>query len=227
MFLVLEGGDGSGKSTQLARLADFFRKTGKKPVALHFPRLDAAPYGEMIAAYLRGEFGGLERVHPRLAALLYALDRREAAAELRQAIQAGGTVLADRYLFSNLAYQGARTADPAEREKTLAWIEKLEYGQHGIPRPDLTLYLDAPLSFSLDRLSGGRAGPDREYLRGAADIHEADRDFQARVREEYLKLAKKRPGEIGVVDCRDGDGMAGQAAIHSRVVDALRRYGLA
>ena len=76
LFLVLEGGDGAGKSSQLSLLAEFLQRSGRKVKPQHFPRLDVKPYGEIIAAYLRGEYGKLGQVHPRLAALLYALDRR-------------------------------------------------------------------------------------------------------------------------------------------------------
>lgn len=227
MFLVLEGTDGAGKSSQLALLGEFFKKSGKAVETLHFPRLAEKPYGEMIAAFLRGEYGPVEAVHPRLAALLYALDRREAAPALKQRIESGGIVVADRYIFSNIAYQCAKLDDPAERGKLSDWIETLEYVHHGIPRPDLTLFLDAPLSFSLDNLSKAREGADRRYLAGGKDIHESSGDLQKKVRDMFLSLAKDRKTEIAVVDCRDMDGrMADKATIHSRIIDALRYHAL-
>lgn len=227
LFLVLEGGDGSGKSSQIALLADFFKKAGRAAEAIHFPRLSAQPYGEIIADFLRGEFGGVGAVHPKLAALLYALDRGQAADALRTVLAGGAVVLADRYLFSNIAYQCAKIADAAERECLADWIEKLEYGGHCIPRPDLTLYLDVPPEFSRATLAASRAGADREYLKGGRDIHEASGTLQDNVREMFLSLAKTRTGEIGVVDCRDEHGgMADKATVHHRVVDALRYYGV-
>lgn len=227
LFLVLEGGDGSGKSSQLTLLADFLKKNGKKVHTLHFPRLREKPYGELIAGYLRGDFGALDRVDPQLAALLYALDRKEAAKEMRDILAAGHTLLADRYILSNLAYQCARTRDLEKKRKLTLWIEAFEYGHDPIPRPDLTLYLDAPLAFAMEKLAGERAGADRAYLEGKTDLHEADRDLQARVREEFLEMARKRVGEIGVVNCRDEHGgMADRSVIHNRVVDALRYYNI-
>lgn len=226
-FLVLEGGDGAGKSSQLALLTDFFKKSCGKVKSLHFPRLTAKPYGEMIADFLRGEFGAVDAVHPRLAALLYALDRQQAAPLLRTFVDSGGVLLADRYLFSNIAYQCAKVADPDERAGLADWIEKLEYGTYGIPRPDLTLYLDVPLSFAMANLRQERGGDDRAYLKGGRDIHEDSASLQERVRDEFLRLARERTGELGVVDCRGADGgMADRQTIHSRVVDALRYYGV-
>lgn len=227
LFVVLEGGDGAGKSTQLKLLSDFFKKNGRTVHAIHFPRLNTKPYGEMIADFLRGEYGAIDSVHPKLAALLYALDRREAAEGLRTVLEAGAVLLADRYIFSNLAYQCAKVSDPGERVKLADWIENLEYGSHGIPRPDLTLYLDVPLDFALAKLSRGRDGVDRNYLRGGRDIHEGSASLQEKVREIFLFLAKKRTGELGVVDCHDSSGgMANRQTIHSRIIDALRYYGV-
>ncbi len=225
LFLVLEGMDGAGKSSQIALLADFFRKQGRQVKSIHFPRLNQKPYGDLIAAYLRGDFGDAAGVHPKLAALLFALDRQQGAAEIRDHVDSGNVVVADRYFYSNLAYQRARLAGQAERDELADWLAMLEFGFLNIPRPDLTLFLDVPLSFSLAKLASGRQGDDRDYLKGKADIHEANTFLQERVREEYLALARQRVGEIGTVDCRSPNGgMADKATIHSRVVDALRYY---
>ncbi len=227
VFLVIEGGDGSGKSSQIALLDEYCKKTDKKTKTIHFPRVTAKPYGQMIAEYLRGEYGAVDVVSPKLAALLYALDRQQAAAQLKDIIASGHTLIADRYIFSNIAYQCAKLTDERAKAELADWIETLEYGYHGIPRPDLTLYLDVPPEFSRANLKGGRHGADREYLRGQEDIHEADLGLQDRVRDEFLRLAKARTGEIGVVDCRGVDGgIADRKTIHSRIVDALRYYGV-
>ncbi len=225
LFLALEGGDGSGKSSQLQLLEAFFRRTNAKVATIHFPRLDVQPYGPLIAQFLRGDFGSLGQVHPKLVSLLYALDRKEAADRLKTLLADGHIILADRYIFSNLAYQCAKIAAETERKALADWIERLEYGFHGIPRPSITLYLDVPHDFARDNLARERQGEDRAYLRGKADIHEASEALQTRVREEFLALAKARSGEIGIVDCRGEDGrIADKGVIHSRIVDALRYF---
>ncbi|MCC8109594.1 MAG: dTMP kinase [Planctomycetes bacterium] len=227
VFLVLEGADGVGKSSQIVLLEAFYKKAGYRVKTVHFPRLDGQPYGELIGEYLRGDFGPAGAVHPKLAALLYALDRKEYAVDIHDAIAAGAVVLADRYLFSNIAYQCARTPDPEARAALADWIEKFEYGHNALPRPDLTLYLDVPREFARANLAGKRSGDDRAYLKGKADIHEADETLQDRVRDEFVKLTRERSGEIGLVDCRGEEGrIADRAAIHSRIIDALRYYGV-
>lgn len=227
LFLAIEGGDGSGKSSQIGLLEAFFKKAGRQVRTVHFPRLEAKPYGPMIAEFLRGEYGPFNQVHPKLTALLYALDRREAAPVIKEVIAAGHVLIADRYLFSNIAYQCAKTDDPAERESLALWIETLEYAEHQIPRPDLTLYLDVPDSFSKANLAAPRTGADRDYLKGGQDIHEASDNLQARVKEEFLRLARENPAEIGRVDCSGADGrIADRVAINSRIIDALRYYGI-
>lgn len=226
LFLVLEGIDGSGKSSQIAMLADYFRKGGRAVATMHFPRMGDKPYGEMVAAFLRGEYGN--GVDPRLAALLFALDRLRAAPELRAALKRGDVVIADRYVHSNIAYQCAKVDDPARRERLAAWIEELEYRHHNLPRPDLALFLDAPLDFTFANLTGRRTGDDRTYLEGKRDIHEDDLDLQERVRREFVDFAERHKNEMGIVDCGDaGGGMAAPAVVNSRILDALRYYGIA
>lgn len=226
LFLVLEGIDGAGKSSQIEMLAEYFRRDKRKVATMHFPRVGEKPYGEMVAAFLRGDYG--KNVDPHLAALLYALDRLRAAPDLRERLNQGEVVIIDRYVHSNIAYQCAKVADPAARDRLAGWIEELEYRHHAIPRPDLALFLDAPLSFALGNLARERTGRDRDYLAGREDIHEADRDLQVRVREEFLRYAEHYKSEMAVVDCSDkGGGMATPSVIGSRILDALRYYGVA
>lgn len=123
LFIVLEGGDGSGKSSQIRLLQSAFEHTGRDVTAVHFPRLAVQPYGPIVAGFLRGEFGAFDQVHPKLTALLYALDRREAIGWLEEAVSSAKVVVADRYVFSNIAYQCAKVDDPTERAELAAWIE--------------------------------------------------------------------------------------------------------
>lgn len=205
MLVVIEGLDGSGKSTQVKRLRSYLESKTDNLEYIHFPRYDAPVYGELIGKFLRGGFGSIDSVHPQLVALLYAEDRHGAAPQMRRTLDEGGIVLLDRYVYSNIAYQCAKIDDPQEREALRKWIFDTEYGQFGLPKPDLNIFLDVPIGFVEKKLEAGRKGDDREYLEGKTDIHEADIEFQKRVREVYVSQCEMDPDFIRF-DCRACDG---------------------
>ena len=222
MFIVLEGLDGAGKSTQIKKLQRLFEEQGKECAYLHFPRFDAPVYGDLIARFLRGEFGSAEEVNPYLVALIYAGDRADAARMIRQWLDEGKVVILDRYLYSNVGYQCAKLEAGEEREKLRRWILDLEYGYHQIPRPDLSLFLDVPFSFTARKLTEQREGDDRNYLQGGADIHEASLMLQQRVREVYLDCAREDEGLV-VVDCSNEEGgMAAPDEIFEKIETLLK-----
>lgn len=205
MLVVLEGLDGAGKSTQVRRLRAYLEQLRPGLEYIHFPRYDSEVYGGLIGRFLRGDFGTNEAVHPQLVALLFAEDRHGAAPEIRSILSAGGTVLLDRYVYSNIAYQCAKLSDPSEAENLREWILNTEFGAFDEPRPDLNIFLDVPIGFVEKSLSASRKGDDRSYLEGAQDIHEADIEFQKKVRAMYLRQASVDPSLV-VVDCSDENG---------------------
>ncbi|MGB8490372.1 MAG: thymidylate kinase, partial [Bacteroidales bacterium] len=118
-LFVIEGVDGSGKSTQLTLLKDYLTGKGYSCEYLHFPRTDAPYFGELIARFLRGEFGSLNEVDPYLVALLYAGDRKDAAGIIRNWLDNKKIVLLDRYTYSNIAYQCAKLGQQDDRDKLM------------------------------------------------------------------------------------------------------------
>lgn len=221
MFIVLEGLDGAGKSTQITKLREMFRAKGVESEYLHFPRFDAPVYGELIARFLRGDLGSVESVNPYLVALLYAGDRADASATIRKWLEEGKVVIVDRYVYSNIGYQCAKIADSSERNTLREWILHTEYEEFGIPKPDLSLFLDVPFAFTERKLTEVREGEDREYLQGGKDIHEASLDLQRRVREVYLESAKM-DDELKVVNCSTEEGgMASPEAIFERIMERV------
>lgn len=205
MLVVLEGLDGAGKSTQVRRLRSYLEKVSSKLEYIHFPRYDSPVYGDLISRFLRGDFGSNESVHPQLVALLFAEDRHGAAPFIRKVLDEGGTVLLDRYVYSNIAYQCAKLASDEERNKLRDWIFATEYVDFQLPEPDLNIFLDVPIGFVESRLESARQGSDRDYLQGGQDIHEADIEFQKRVKSIYLQQTEKDPGFIRI-DCSDEQG---------------------
>ena len=205
MLIVLEGLDGAGKSTQVRLLREYLGQKCPKLEYIHFPRYESAVYGGLISRFLRGEFGAIDKVHPQLVALLFAEDRHGAAPQIRKALESGATVLLDRYVYSNIAYQCAKLRDDAEAEALREWIINTEFGDFDEPRPDLNIFLNVPIGFVEKSLAAQRGGADRSYLRGRQDIHEADIDFQRRVRDMYRRQAALDPHFIPV-DCSDAEG---------------------
>lgn len=205
MFLVIEGLDGSGKSTQLRLLREYFASLKIPTQYIHFPRVDAPIYGELIARFLRGEFGSVDKVDPYLVALIFAGDRADAAEQIRRWLAEGKTVILDRYVYSNVGFQCAKLPAGEQRDRLAEWILNLEFGYNNLPRPDLSLFLDVPFSFTADKLSGNRAGEDRAYLQGARDIHEESLALQENVRRVYLDAASK-DASLRIVDCCDAAG---------------------
>ncbi len=224
MFIVLEGVDGSGKSTQIANLRRMFAERNIPTEYLHFPRFDAPFFGELIARFLRGELGGVDAVDPYLVAMLYAGDRRDAASKIRRWLDTGRVVIVDRYVYSNIGYQCAKIADEKERERLRDWIMTLEYDYFAIPQPDVSIFLDVPFAFTCSKLGETRTGDDREYLRGCSDIHESSLDLQRAVRSVYRDAAR-RDADMHVVDCSlAGDRMAPPEEIFGRIESIVKRY---
>ena len=205
MFLVIEGLDGAGKSTQVKLLRDRLAEQGIKSEYLHFPRFTSPYYGDMIARYLRGDLGSIDSVDPYIVAMLYAGDRLDASKMIEGWLKEGKFVIVDRYVYSNIAYQCAKLHDSESREALRNWIFGLEYDHNNIVKPDLSLFLDVPLRFTEKSLTNQREGDDREYLKGETDIHEASITFQEQVRERYLEQQPLDP-TFRIVDCSDDNG---------------------
>jgi dTMP kinase len=180
MFFSIDGGDGTGKSTQVELFCQWLRDLGHKVVACRDP--GSTPLGEAVRQLL------LDRhdlpIHRRSEMLLYMAARAQLAEELiRPALQQGQTVVADRYLLANVVYQGYGGGLDVD----MLWqVGRLATG--GL-MPDLTLLLDMPAEAAARRITGRR---DRMEQQGA--------DFHARVREGFLAEAARRPNEIVVVN---------------------------
>lgn len=202
MLVVIEGPDGAGKSTQVKRLKEYLLQKFGSLEYIHFPRYEAPVYGDIISRLLRGEFGSVD---PMLIALLFAQDRRDAIPALRASLDRGETVLLDRYVYSNIAYQCSKVENEQKAEELRDWILKTEYEEFGLPKPDLNIFLDVPLGFVKSNLTKAREGSDRDYLAGGTDIHEQDMELQRSVLSIYRAQAARDPHFI-TVDCSDADG---------------------
>ena len=190
-FIVFEGLDGAGKSTQIKLLTSYLEKSGKKVFSMHFPQTAANRFGGLVARFLRGEFGENNQVDPYLVAAIYAGDRYDAREMLINIIKEYDYVIVDRYVASNIAFQCAKIENLQEKAKLMDWILDLEFSLYQLPKPDQTFFFDVPLSFTKKKLDEERTGEDRAYLQGKKDIHEKDINFQSEVRKVYLNLCEK------------------------------------
>ncbi len=189
-FISIEGLDGAGKSTQIDLLIAQLKTEGIETKFVHFPRSGEGVFGELIAKFLRGEFGAVGDVHPQLVALLFAEDRREFAHTINQWLADGYFVLVDRYVLSNIAFQCAKTKSESDKSYLRDWIYMFEYEYNKIPKPDLSIFLDVPFSFTQKSLESRRESEDRSYLQGKEDIHEMDFSLQKAVKNEYETILR-------------------------------------
>nr|WP_222132289.1 dTMP kinase [Pseudonocardia sp. C8] len=182
-MVVIEGLDGAGKRTFAGRLTGALRAAGASVTAAAFPRYDDDVHAELARDALYGRMGDLaSSVHAM--AVLFALDRRGAAAGLRAALAAHDVLLVDRYVASNAAYSAARLGQDAGGE-VVAWIHALEVERFGIPVPDHQLLLAPPRELAAERARSREATePGRER-----DAYESDDGLQARTDAVYRQLA--------------------------------------
>lgn len=196
-LIVLEGLDGSGKSTQFERLSAYFGENGIKHKAISFPDYDN-PSSALVKMYLNGEIGKTPAdVNAYAASSFYAVDRYACYKQFwEHDYKEGSLVLAARYVTSNCIYQ--MTKLPKEQwEDFIGWLEDYEYGKLGLPRPDKVIFLDMPIEIS-QKLMSGRYGGDESKK----DIHEANVEYLKKCREAALFTAEKQNWDI--IPCSDG-----------------------
>ena len=192
-LIVIEGSDGSGKATQAKKLFDRLSDLESKVKRLSFPNYESES-SALIRMYLRGDFGGTaEAVNPYAAATFYAVDRFASYFEWKNFYKEGGIVISDRYVESNMVYQVAKLTKKGERNKFLTWLEDLEYNRYGLPRADLTIFLDMPPEVSAIL----------RKKRGRDDIHESDALYMKKIYTTYKELAKKYDWKV--VECAEGN----------------------
>ena len=219
MLVAIEGIDGSGKGTQAQMLLERASEVGYTTALLSFPQYQVTQSSKWIAEYLKGDFGELDEVPPLFAGMMFALDRYESKNQIMRSLNEHDLVIMDRYVASNLAYQGARIAND-DRSKFVDRLLKLEYEIYGLPKPELTLFLDMPVAFSEFLISerGTRAYTADDEIKGATaeqvdvplgryDIHEENTEYLHAVHQMYYQLVRSNdmyPHEV--INCQNKDG---------------------
>ncbi len=213
MLIVVCGIDGSGKGTQWKELKKRFREEGYKVKGFDFPQ-----YGKESARdvekYLNGEFGPKELIDPKVVSDYYAQDRFSVAPEIQKHLDEGWIVLCNRYSSSNGGHQSIRYETYDERIEYLNWLFQYEYGELGIPKPDLTFITDVNHQLAQENVKKKGA---RDYVGGEKmDIHESDPMHLLGARDVYQWLAN-RYDDWHLINCMHSGAMRSVEDIHAEI----------
>lgn len=225
-FIVFEGIDGSGKSTQLKILAERLKKEGYDTVSIDFPQYGQKSAG-LVEEYLNGKYGTPLSVGPYRASIFYACDRYDASFRIREWLKQGKIVISDRYFASNVGHQGGKIKNKNERKKFIKWLHDLEFDIFGIPKPDLTFILKVPPEIS-QPLTGKitdkeKSAKKKSYLgRKKMDIHEKDLTHLVQAEKSYLEAVKEFPRDFTVIDCLKDGRLLSPDLIHQKVWSIVR-----
>ena len=193
-LIVIEGTDGSGKSTQFRLLTDRLQQEGHAFKQLEFPQY-GEPSSALIKMYLGGEFGSNPSdVNAYAASVFFSVDRYASYKKFwGQWYEEGGLVLSARYTTSNAVHQASKMPEDQQQD-FLAWLYEFEYGKMGLPKPDLVIYLDVPTDFTEKMMRSREAATNTH-----ADIHEQDLEYLATCRRAGKAAAKFY--DWTVIDC--------------------------
>ncbi len=204
-LIVIEGIDGSGKTTQINLLVKSLAEKKIPYELISFPRYEDNIYGKLVKRYLEGEFGSISEVNPYLMVLVYAGDRFLAKSLLEKWLSDGKVVLVNRYVSSSKAHMGANLPKQS-RQEFFEWLDELEYKTNGIPKEDLTILLSIDPKIGQENVAGR-----------LSDLHEENLGHLEKANEIYLSLAKKENNWYVVGCMKDGE-MASPEDIHQEII---------
>jgi len=215
-LIVIDGANGSGKSTQVNLLLEYLEKQQIKHDYISFPRYHTSFHGKHVGRFLAGEFGGNSQVNPYLSSLAFALDRLTARDQIVEWLEDGDVVVADRYVSASMAHQGSKLPQKEQKE-FLEWVYDMEYKEHTLPKEDIVLYLYIPTSISQELLKkSGRK----------LDMEDKDIEHNQKSIEMYRSLTKKYKHWL-MVECVDKKGnLLSKEEVHQKILSVLRKRGL-
>ncbi len=217
-LIIMEGNDGSGKTTQVKLLSQYLNNKKIPLKTLDFPRYYDSFFGKFLAAFLRREHGKLEHANPYLLTFPYALDRASAAGKIRKWLEEGNFVICNRYVTSNMAHQSGRLPKK-ERKKYVDWDMEFEYKINKLPKEDKVILLHLPYKYSL-KLIAQRG--KRDYVnKKNKDMVEADKTYIKNSEETYLELVKRFPHWIKI-NCVKNGKLRSTQDIHEEIIKVLK-----
>jgi len=221
-LIVIDGIDGSGKATQVKLLVARLRRLKVKVKTIDFPRYYTNFFGKLIGEYLSGIYGDFIQTDPRVASVLYAADRFESSRQIKQWLDAGYTVIADRYVSANQIHQGGKIEDTKKRQTFLTWLDVMEYKVFKISRPNLIIYLDVPFEVSREWLQQKVAKRKKGYLKGRKDVAEDNLLHLKNSRASALVLAEQNKS-WRKIECCQGMICLLPEAVHERVWGLVKK----
>lgn len=218
-LIVIDGLDGSGKSTQLERLAGYLQQSGTRYKEICFPDY-SQPSSALVKMYLAGEFGEqADAVNAYAASSFYAVDRYASYKKFWQAdYEDGALIVAARYTTSNAIHQMSKLPK-SEWDGYLHWLEAYEYDLLGLPRPDAVLFLDMPPAVSQQLLSHRYQGDESRK-----DIHERDTAYLRDCRRCALYAAQKKGWKL--IPCGDENGPFAPDTITKQITNEVKEVML-
>ncbi|MDI6778320.1 MAG: hypothetical protein QMD77_03950 [Patescibacteria group bacterium] len=222
LFVVIDGIDGSGKTTQLNLLVKKLKKEGSKIEKLDFPQ-----YGKKSAAlveeYLNGKYGTAGEVGPYRASVFYACDRYAASFRIKKWLSEGKVVISNRYVAASMGHQGGKIKNPEARKGFFKWLYNLEYDIFSIPKPDINIILHVEAA-TAQKLVASKKGHKREYIKkGKRDMHEKDLEHLWDAEKSFLEIARTFPGFV-LIECMKNGEIMTRREISSLIWDKLKRY---
>lgn len=187
-FIVIDGSDGTGKSTQTKLLIKRLEKSGYRVRFEDFPQYGKKSAGP-VEDYLTGQYGSAEDLGAYVPSIFYAIDRFAAADRIRKHLGHGDVVVSNRYVTSNMAHQGGKIKNIAKREKFFKWLNDFEYDFFKIPKPDMEIILHLPAKLSLQLIK--KRGPKFYIGDKKLDIHESALKHLEAAEKVYLQIAKR------------------------------------
>jgi len=221
LFFVLDGPDGSGKTTQTKLLAIALKKKKRSVLVVDFPQYNTSFFGAMVGAYLKGEFGDVFTISPYLSSLLYALDRWSARVKIQQALNKGKIILANRYTSSNIIHQGAKFKNKRERDDFFQWLDIAEFTALDIPRPTRVLFLNVPTRISWNLIEHRNRATHPQG--SARDKHEASRSHLQKAYKTARAYAKKNR-TWSIIQCTKAEQLLSPEQVHTRVMKEVMKY---
>ncbi len=218
-LFIIEGLDGSGKETQTRKLYDRLRNENINIKKVEFPNYKSDS-SALVKMYLNGDFGKkVEDVDAYISSTFFAVDRYASyKTEWEDFYINGGIILADRYTTSNMIHQASKIDDKGEQQRFLRWLEDLEFGMYGLPRPTSVIFLDMPPDFSKQLM---KHRDNKITGQSKKDIHESDFEYLKKSYDNAIDVVKSYNWPI--ITCVEDGKILSIDEIHEKIYNEIKK----